>query len=78
MIHLPKQLVNDLLEALHALHIFSARLGNRRVGKIYLVAFEILWLLTSASFVSHTHFFFFARYANDLLRLTFPSQSSSG
>lgn len=58
MIHLPKQLVNDLLEALHALHIFSARLGNRRVGEIYLVAFEILWLLTSASFVSHTQFFF--------------------
>lgn len=38
--------IDYLLEALHALHIFSARLGNRRVGKIYLVAFEILWLLT--------------------------------
>lgn len=47
-----------LLEALHTLDVFPAGFGYRRVWEINLVAFKIFWLLTSASFVSHSFFFF--------------------
>lgn len=43
---------------MHTLDVFPARFGYRRIGEIYLVAFKIFWLLTPASFVSQSFFFF--------------------
>lgn len=59
---IPKQKSNKnchLLETLHTLYVFPARFGYRRVGEIYLVAFKVLWLFTSASFISPNLLFFF-------------------